>query len=284
MPARRPDKHGAAVAGPVAGETGALAARPGVADTRGRQRIPAGGLPLAVPVHIVAGFLGAGKTSAIRAQLAERSGERIAIIVNDFGEASLDESALSEAEPFRITNIAGACVCCTAPEGFVEALGAVLEGGPERLLIEPTGLARPQDLVDTIRRSRHGGELALAPVVVLVDPKRLGDDDSGEASLFSEQVEAADVLVANRTDLCSAEELARFDTWVGGLWPEPLAVHRTTHGRIPPSLLDWPDDAARPRAGAGAHGHGHSTAGFVAGSWGWPPEVVFSSERLRSAL
>ena len=105
-----------------------------------------------IPVQIFAGFLGAGKTTAIGAQLAARSGERVAVIVNDFGEASLDEVTLEESEPFRITNIPGGCVCCTAPEGFVDALGAVLEEMPDRLLIEPTGLARPQDLIDTIRR------------------------------------------------------------------------------------------------------------------------------------
>ena len=106
---------------------------------------------MTVSVHLFSGFLGAGKTTAIRAQLGTFAGERVAIIVNDFGEAGLDEAALSEDEPFRITNIPGGCVCCTAPEGFVDALGAVLEGQPERLIIEPTGLARPQDLIDTIR-------------------------------------------------------------------------------------------------------------------------------------
>ena len=70
-------------------------------------------------------------------------------------DASLDETELSSSEPFRITNIPGGCVCCTAPEGFVAALGAILAQAPDRLIIEPTGLARPQDLVDTIRRGRR---------------------------------------------------------------------------------------------------------------------------------
>jgi G3E family GTPase len=244
---------------------------------------------LAVPVHIVSGFLGAGKTTAIRAQLAERRGERVAIIVNDFGEAAFDALALAEGEAFRVTNIPGGCVCCTAPEGFVDALGAVLAEEPERLLIEPTGLARPQDLVDTIRRSRHAERLALAPLVVLVDPRRLGDALAGEsARIFAEQVEAADVLVANRSDLCDAQALARFDAFARELWPPPLAVHRTSHGRIPAPLLEWPAGegvaAARGAARAGgAHRHA-STQGFAARSFRWEPERVFSRERLRVAL
>ena len=246
---------------------------------------------VAVPVHIISGFLGTGKTTTIRAQLAARRGERIAVIVNDFGDAALDEVSLSEEAPFQITNIAGACVCCTAPEGFVDALGAVLEGRPERLIIEPTGLARPQDLVDTIRRCPHRDALELGPVVVLIDPARLGDAASD--ATWREQAEAADVIVANRTDLCEAEDLARFDAWVAERWPAPLQVHRTDHGRIPASLLEWPEGRVPPGAHEARHahqsspggheaGHAHqpSTGDHVARSWRFPPEVVFAHERL----
>ena len=241
-----------------------------------------------VPVHIVSGFLGSGKTTAIRAQLDARAGERLAIIVNDFGEASLDEAALAEGAPFRLTNIPGGCVCCTAPEGFVQALGAVLEEEPDRLLIEPTGLARPQDLVDTIRRGPHRDALALAPVLVLLDPRRLAQADAAERALLEEQVEAADVLVANRTDLCDPDDLARFDAWVAALWPAPLAVHRTSHGRVPSALLEWPagEGARLPRAAQreGERRHAHSTAGYTARSWVWSPELVFERARILAAL
>lgn len=240
-----------------------------------------------VPVHILCGFLGAGKTTAIRAQLEARAGERIAVIVNDFGEASLDGASLSEAEPFRITNIPGGCVCCTAPEGFVDALGAILDTDPERLLIEPTGLARPQDLVDTIRRSPHRERVALGPLLVLLDPARLARLRQQQPGVVEQQLEAADVLVANRIDLCGAEELARFDAWAQKLWPAPLAIVKTSHGRIAPELFDWPEgEGARlPRAvDQAGDPHRHSTEGFAARSWKWPPAVVFARERLARAL
>lgn len=244
----------------------------------------------AVPLHVVSGFLGAGKTTAIRAQLEARAGEQLAIIVNDFGEAALDEVAVGEiasagAEPFRITNIPGACVCCTAPEGFVDALGAVLDGEPDRIVIEPTGLARPQDLLDTVRRSPHGARVELGPVVVLVDPAAL--PEGGPEGVLAEQLEAADVLVANRTDLASPQAMARFEALVASLWPAPLAVHRTTHGELSPEALEWPDgEGARLPRGAGArHAHGpDSTEGYAARSWRWAPDVVFSRERLGGAL
>jgi len=255
---------------------------------------------MTTPVHIVAGFLGTGKTTAIRHQLASRHGEKVAVIVNDFGEAGLDEAVLSGEQSFAIRNIPGGCVCCTAPEGFVAALGAVLAEKPDRLIIEPTGLARPQDIVDTIRRSPHKDELALGPLVVLVDPARLGTKSDDEAELIALQAGIADVLVANRTDLASAEALARFDALAGSLWPPPLAVHKTTRGKLPAAAFEWPaNEGARiPRGEAGekhahadpahsehaAHAHASTTAHSVR-SFRWSPDTVFSRERIsRAAL
>lgn len=246
-----------------------------------------------IPVQIVSGFLGAGKTTAIKAQLRARTGERVAIIVNDFGEAGFDAQELAEDEPFRITSIPGGCVCCTAPEGFVDALGAVLEQAPDRLIVEPTGLARPQDLIDTIRRCAHRDALRLAPTVVLLDPSQLEKQGRSEAAdLLRDQARAADVLVANRSDLCSPQELEAFRAFAGELWPGPLATHETRHGEIPTELFDWPEGegaraperSSRP-SHAHAHAHAHdSTEGFEARSWRWSPDTVFSRERLVKAL
>jgi len=252
---------------------------------------------MATPVHIVSGFLGAGKTSAIRSQLARRRGEQVAVIVNDFGEAGFDEAVIEGEDdaPFQITNIPGACVCCTAPEGFVAALGALLEQKPDRLLIEPTGLARPHDLVDTIRRGPHRDQLELAPVVVLVDPRRLTSPTDEEKSLIEEQAEVADVLLANHADACTPEQLAAFDAWAEALWPAPLATGHTTHGEVPEAWMAWPEgEGPRRAAGSDPHDHDHehgdhahargSTEGFVARSLGWPPGVVFERSRIEEAL
>ncbi len=252
---------------------------------------------MAIPVHIVSGFLGAGKTSAIRHQLqqardAERD-EQIAVVVNDFGEAGFDEAVIEGESPFQITNIPGACVCCTAPEGFVAALGAILAQKPDRILIEPTGLARPQDLVDTIRRGPHRDEVEVEPVVVLVDPRRLATPAPEEKALIEEQAEVADVLVANHADACSESELAAFDAWAGELWPAPLDVLHTSHGALSMDRMTWPEGEGPRRAPASdphdhEHDHSHgihgSTEGFVARSLGWPPDVVFERSRLEQAL
>jgi G3E family GTPase len=243
-----------------------------------------------VPVHILGGFLGTGKTTAIRSQLAARPGERVAVIVNDFGEAGLDASTLEGSAPYQITNIPGGCVCCTAPEGFVAALGALLEQQPDRVWIEPTGLARPQDLVDTIRRSPHRDALEIAPVVVLVDPTRIARTASKEErELVAQQTGIADVLVANRIDLCGDDALDAFEKLAAELWPGPMAVYRTTFGKLPPAALEWPaaEGARLPRAAEGVsaeHDHEHgTTAGFSARSFRWSPDLAFSRERVERA-
>jgi G3E family GTPase len=251
---------------------------------------------MTTPVHVISGFLGAGKTTLIRAQLDARPGEKTAIIVNDFGEASLDAVALESRAPFALTNIPGGCVCCTAPEGFVDALGAVLAEKPDRLWIEPTGLARPQDLLDTIRRCAHRDAVELQPVLVLVDPRQLARNaaDAEFAALLREQAQAADVLVASRSDLCSEDELSAFRTFAAELWPAPLATIVSERGVLPVAALAWPEGegarAAResvcgPEASQEGHGHSHhSTAGFHARSWRWSREVVFDRPRLVAAL
>lgn len=244
------------------------------------------------PVHIVSGFLGTGKTTALRARLAQSRGEQIAIIVNDFGDAGLDAAALESSEPFRITNIPGGCVCCTAPEGFVQALGALLDQTPDRILIEPTGLARPQDLVDTIRRGPHRARVELQPLLVLVDPARLGRESEAEAAVVRHQLEAADVVVVNRCDLASPADLERARIRLDEAWPPPLAVHWTQQARIPAELWGWPEAAREPAKsqpcahehGPHAHAPSPSTLGHRAGSRCWAASALFSRPRLLAAL
>lgn len=226
---------------------------------------------MTTPVHLVAGWLGTGKTTALLDRLERWRGQRVAVLVNDFGEAAVDRTLLDDADtPRLMTEIRGACVCCTAPEGFTDAVGLLLdEVGPDRILIEPTGLAHPADLVDTLLRGPHRERIDLQPVVVLVDPAHLDPEDPD----LRAQVEAADVLVANRTDLASPPEMARFRDFAGRLWPRPLAVHETTHGRLPDSAFSWPDGAG-PRAPE-RRAHGHETHGMHARSVVWSPEVRF---------
>lgn len=232
-----------------------------------------------VPVHVIAGFLGSGKTTTLTRLLARRpAGERMAVIVNDFGDAGIDARVIASDGSVRIAEIQGACVCCTAPHEFTKALGMLLdEVRPERVFVETTGLARPADLIDTLRRGPHRDRVRVGPVIVIVDPARLHRRPD---ALLAEQIEAADVLVANRCDLATDADLEHFDAVAVAMWPPPVRVLRTTYGVLPDDVLD-----VATREVAHDHDHDHaSTEGFVARSWRWDEVAVFSAAKLRAAL
>jgi len=232
---------------------------------------------MTVPVHVIGGFLGAGKTTALLSLLERRAdGERAAVVINDFGESAVDAGEI-DAAGVAIREIRGGCVCCTAPEGFMGAVGQILEDvKPDRIYIEPTGLARPADLIDTLRRAPYANQLDIRPLIILVDPHHLTSD-----SHVGEQAEVADIVVANRIDLAADDELEAFDVWVGGLWPRPLQVHRVERGQVPLSVLEG---RARPQ-GAAAHVHDHDDVhGHRVRTWIWPADVVFDRRRLVAAL
>lgn len=229
-----------------------------------------------VPVHILAGSLGTGKTTTLLHLLGQRPGERAGAIVNDFGEARLDATRLGVEGGVSVQDLPGLCVCCTAPDGFADAVATLLDEGVERIWVEPTGLARPGDLVDMLRRGPWAERLALGPVVVLVDPSRL------VAPGVRAQAEAADVLIANRCDLAAEQEMVAFRTWRDGLWPGPLRTVETSRGVVSADLLEW-GEGEGPRRRFSALEAPHET-GHVARSWVWPSDVVFSRERLAEAL
>ena len=226
-----------------------------------------------VPVHVVAGFLGAGKTTLLRRQLAARARrERCAVVVNDFGEASIDSTLLDGG--VGVKEIPGGCVCCTAPEGLVPALQAILdELGPDRIFVEPTGLARPADLVDTL--SRSGLPIELRPVVVVLDPSRL----VGEAPpLLLEQTDAAEILVANRMDLASDEAAAAFRELAAAHYPPLTAVVECERGDVGEDVFSLRRQAnPAPRFSLPRP---PSTEGYSAASRSW--DQVFDMGQLKA--
>ena len=243
---------------------------------------------MTVPFHIVAGFLGAGKTTVLLEQLKRFEDERVAVIVNDFGESAYDASRLGANTPTSIREIPGGCVCCTAPEGFIDALHQILETNPDRIFVEPTGLALPGDLLDTVRRSPLASELTFRPVVVLVDPEAWleakGDPKRpARFSFVTRQIEGADHVYASRCDLASEASLEAFEDWISGVWPAPLDYARIVDGQLSDTALDWGPKrpAFRLRKASPA---GHEALAVEAETWAWPKEERFSLQRLTQAV
>ena len=248
-------------------------------------------------VNVVSGFLGSGKTSAIIAWLRGLAGERVCVLVNEFGMVDLDAGrvqaeAAGGSRP-EVVEIPGGCICCSSGAELVRHLQALADRDDvDRVLIEPTGLARAGEVVDLLEQPGLAGRLLRGPVVTLVDVRKIHRPPLSRMPLAAEQVEAADVLVGSFADVAGVEDLERFDGWAGGLYPPKLAIVRCGSDSVSVDLLNWPAEAGRSRAGGvggaaggvsglvqlggGAPGDGaEHLHGVVARGWTWAVDVVF---------
>lgn len=194
----------------------------------------------AVPTNIITGFLGAGKTTAINHLLAQKPAqERWAVLVNEFGQIGVDQSLLAASQGVSISEIPGGCLCCTRGPQMRVALARLLrEANPDRLLIEPTGLGHPSGIIDLLQGPDFGPAIDLRSMICLIDPQVLDEPRVMQHPVFNDQIELADILVLNKTDQCSAEQLSEAQTLSNNMFPAKQAVLKTTRGVIPVHLLD----------------------------------------------
>lgn len=212
-----------------------------------------------IPTNLILGFLGVGKTTSILDLLRHKPGhERWAVLVNEFGEVGID-GAMLETEGAFVREVPGGCMCCVAGLPMQIGLNQLIhKAQPDRLLIEPTGLGHPSQILDTLTDSHYHDVLALGPVICLVDPRRLDEPKVVSNVQFQDQVAAADILVANKTDLCDPEQLAGFDRWAAGLNPVKRAVFHTSQGRLDPRWLDGKTDLRDVTTPHAHHHHGRT--------------------------
>ncbi len=193
-----------------------------------------------IPVNVIAGSLGVGKTTAINHLLRQRPAhEKWAVLVNEYGQIGLDQALLTNTDPSKgveIREVAGGCICCSAGFLFEVSLTLLLQRRPDRLLIEPTGLATLSGILDTLARKGIREAVDVRSIVSLVDPVSWDPDQMTTEN--QDQVEAADVLLASRSDLASPAHLDAFDRWAGGLFPPKRLVGHIRKGRIDLATLD----------------------------------------------
>ncbi|MDD2059615.1 CobW-like GTP-binding protein [Pseudomonas sp. GD03860] len=187
-----------------------------------------------IPTHVIAGPLGAGKTSLIRQLLAQRPPEeRWAVLINEFGQIGLDAALLStDDQGIAMGEVAGGCLCCVNGAPFQVGLGRLLrKARPHRLFIEPSGLGHPMQLLEQLRQPPWRGVLAVQPAIVVLDAEQL----AAGIALPDAQQQAlcgAGLLVLNKSRGVDSEKRL----WITSRLPE-CALFWTDHGELPLSAL-----------------------------------------------
>ena len=191
-----------------------------------------------IPVLLVAGFLGAGKTSLIRNLLTEAHGQRLAAIVNDFGAINIDAELLADGAN-GVVSLKNGCICCSLQGDLLRTIAILLRQRPEpdAIVIETSGVSDPKEIVANLLDPVIWKAAPLDTVVSVVDAGRLhSEPDLWKDTLFQAQLAAGDFLVLNKTDQVDAATLETVLAQLKALNPR-RQILQAEQGRVPIDLL-----------------------------------------------
>lgn len=265
-----------------------------------------------IPVTVVTGFLGSGKTTLIRHLIETTEGRRLAVIVNEFGDVGVDgqilkSCAIPDCPAENIVELANGCICCTVADDFIPTIEALMELDPlpDHILIETSGLALPKPLLKAFDwpaiRSRVtvDGVIALAdaeavasgrfaPDVAAVDAQRHADEsidhETPLSEVFEDQIACADVILLTKPDLAGPAGIAKAKEMIAEEAPRALPMIEVAEGAVDARVILGLGAAAeddldlRPSHHDTAHDHDHEDFDTIVVDM---PEVESPGELVR---
>ncbi|MGJ8617976.1 MAG: cobalamin biosynthesis protein CobW [Sulfitobacter sp.] len=244
-----------------------------------------------IPVTVITGFLGSGKTTLIRHLMTHSKGRRLAVLVNEFGTVGVDGDILKscadeDCPAENIVELANGCICCTVADDFIPTIETLMAmpQRPDHILIETSGLALPKPLLKAFDwpaiRSKItvDGVIALADAeavaagtfaadVAAVDAQRLADDsldhETPLSEVFEDQISCADIILMSKADLAGVDGLAAARKVIEAESPRKIPILEMSEGVIDPNVVlglnaQAEDDlAARPSHHDGHDDHEH---------------------------
>ncbi|WP_018917080.1 CobW family GTP-binding protein [Vreelandella zhanjiangensis] len=264
-----------------------------------------------VPVHIITGFLGSGKTTLIHSLIEQKPvDEKWAILVNEFGQIGIDQAMFDQRDDVVIKGLPGGCLCCQLAFVLQAALVNLLaRSKPDRVIIEPSGLGHPAGLLDLLRGEAFHDVVEVHDIIATLDPRRLDDPRARTHETFQDQLAIADAVALTMFDQCTSQQQHAAQQFVEALWPprkwvEPIAngslplerltgsgqsdahdlampeEHRTLVG--PPSLdggfFDFPPAKGAPQQETG------TALGYISLGLRWHPDECFDIDHLAHCL
>ena len=244
-----------------------------------------------IPVTIITGFLGAGKTTLIRHLLANTGGKRLALIINEFGDLGFDKDILTGCgnagcAQEDVIELANGCICCNVADDFLPGIETLLDRAekPDHIVIETSGLALPQPLITALNWPEIRSRVTLDGVVSVLDAPAIKaglfahdpaavqtqraagpapDHDSALKDLFAEQLACADMVLINKADLLTKDALAAVsDTVRRRIRRQAVKIVTARYGRLDPAvMLGLGTTQAQPRHDA-EHAHDHDHDAF----------------------
>lgn len=193
--------------------------------------------PLRVPVTIITGFLGAGKTSLLNHLLASKHGRRLAVLVNDFGAVNIDAGLIQNRDG-EVVSLENGCICCSLADGLLATAMGLLrrEVPPEHIIIETSGVSDPFEVANTFADPELQPYAPLSGIVTLVDAELAPTLEDAAANLAHRQIAAADLVLLNKTDLVDVAGRMRARTWIEGI-AAGVRILETEQGRAPLEIV-----------------------------------------------